>query len=387
VYVALVWGHPEVATGLIDAPIGRDQRDPTKMAVVIDGKFARTHYDVKKKFELPQPCALVECQLETGRTHQIRVHLDSIENPVVGDSTYGGARSSLSSPRPMLHAAKLSFVHPTSGEVVTFEAPVPQDGSNQPVATGEIQVSPPNSPDMPEEQKAQTFDDWRAKFFNIGGGTVSFQSTAGDVYGYYVTRANNMPVSVQGVVNATSIGIGTTVSKGDNTFPTIGVVGNYYFTINGSLSVDDITLGQIVSGNVGVQTGSRVIGIDRALKVVYIDLPLIDNIQVATDPSVDFRFSKCSVAGHGLVSGDILYIAAGTGNTTHTSNPYTVFSVPNANEFYTTPALSPTLNTVAGLNTCTLYSNVMYAERFTNGPYTIQNNGDQIKITLNVALD
>jgi len=65
--------------------------------------------------------------LETGRTHQIRVHLDSIGNPVVGDSTYGGARSSLSSPRPMLHAAKLSFTHPTTGEVMTFEAPVPQD--------------------------------------------------------------------------------------------------------------------------------------------------------------------------------------------------------------------------------------------------------------------
>ena len=127
VYVALVWGHPEVSTGLIDAPIGRDQRDHTKMAVVIDGKFARTHYDVKKRFELPQPCALVECQLETGRTHQIRVHLDSIGNPVVGDSTYGGARSSLSSPRPMLHAEKLSFAHPTSGETMTFEAPVPQD--------------------------------------------------------------------------------------------------------------------------------------------------------------------------------------------------------------------------------------------------------------------
>jgi 23S rRNA pseudouridine1911/1915/1917 synthase len=127
VYIALVWGHPEVSTGLIDAPIGRDQRDPTKMAVVIDGKFARTHYDVKKKFDLPQPCALVECQLETGRTHQIRVHLDSIDNPVVGDSTYGGARSSLPSPRPMLHAAKLSFAHPTTGEVMTFEAPVPQD--------------------------------------------------------------------------------------------------------------------------------------------------------------------------------------------------------------------------------------------------------------------
>ncbi|MFM8815278.1 MAG: RluA family pseudouridine synthase [Actinomycetes bacterium] len=127
VYVALVWGHPEVSSGLIDAPIGRDQRDPTKMAVVIDGKFARTQYVVLKQFEQPQPCSLIECQLETGRTHQIRVHLDSIGHPVVGDSTYGGARSSLSSPRPMLHAAKLSFAHPTSGEVMTFEAPVPHD--------------------------------------------------------------------------------------------------------------------------------------------------------------------------------------------------------------------------------------------------------------------
>ena len=127
VYSALVWGHPEVSTGVIDAPIGRDQRDPTKMAVVIDGKFARTHYDVVRKFDLPQPCALVECQLETGRTHQIRVHLDSIGHPVVGDSTYGGARSSLSSPRPMLHAAKLSFTHPFTAETVSFAVPIPED--------------------------------------------------------------------------------------------------------------------------------------------------------------------------------------------------------------------------------------------------------------------
>lgn len=127
IYSALVWGHPEVSTGVIDAPIGRDQRDPTKMAVVIDGKFARTHYDIVQKFDLPQPCALVECQLETGRTHQIRVHLDSIGHPVVGDSTYGGARSSLSSPRPMLHAAKLSFTHPFTEETVSFAVPIPED--------------------------------------------------------------------------------------------------------------------------------------------------------------------------------------------------------------------------------------------------------------------
>ena len=86
-------------------------------------------------------------------------------------------------------------------------------------------------------------------------------------------------------------------------------------------------------------------------------------------------------------SGDVIYIAAGTGNTTTASGTYTVFSVPNANEFYTTPSLNPTLNATVGLDTCTLYSSIMYAERFTNGPYSIQNNGDQIKITLNVALD
>ena len=142
-----------------------------------------------------------------------------------------------------------------------------------------------------------------------------------------------------------------------------------------------------VAGNAGIQTGTIVIGIDRALKVVYLDKPLIDNIQLATDPSVTFSFGKIVATGHQLVAGDILYVAAGTGNTTLTSGTYTVFSVPNANEFTTTPALTATPNASAGLSTATLYSSIMYAERFTNGPYTIANNGDQIKITLNVALD
>jgi hypothetical protein len=196
-----------------------------------------------------------------------------------------------------------------------------------------------------------------------------------------------MPVSVQGVQHFASVGVGTTVSKGDNTDPVIGVVGNQYITIDPDQSVDDLTLGMIVGGNAGIQTGTQVIGIDRALKVVYLDKALIDNIQVATDPSVTFSFGKISATGHQLVAGDVLYIAAGTGNTTTASGTYTVFSVPNANEFYTTPALSPTMNATVGLNTATLYSSIMYAERFTNGPYSIQNNGDQIKITLNVALD
>jgi hypothetical protein len=234
---------------------------------------------------------------------------------------------------------------------------------------------------------------WRIN--NVGSGTTAtypeqtftFTGDAGDVYGYYVTRANNMPVAVQGVRHYASVGIGTTVSKGDNTDPVIGVVGNQYITIDPDQSVDDLTLGMVVGGNAGIQTATIVIGIDRALKVVYLDKALIDNIQVATDPSVTFSYGKIVATGHQLVAGDVLYIAAGAGNTTLSSATYTVFSVPNANEFYTSPSLTPTSNATVGLNTATLYSSIMYAERFTNGPYSIQNNGDQIKITLNVALD
>jgi hypothetical protein len=217
--------------------------------------------------------------------------------------------------------------------------------------------------------------------------TFTFTGDAGDIFGYYVTRANNMPPTVQGVVNAATVGIGTTITKGDNTDPVIGVVGNSYITIDSDQNVDNLTLGMIVAGNAGIQTNTKVIGIDRSLKVVYLDKPLVDNIQVATDPSVTFSFGKISRNNHQLVAGDIIYIAAGAANTTLTSSVYTVFSVPNANEFVTTPALTVTPNAVAGWSTATLYSSIMYAERFTNGPYTIQNNGDQIKITLNVALD
>ena len=217
--------------------------------------------------------------------------------------------------------------------------------------------------------------------------TFTFTGDAGDIYGYYVTRANNMPVAVQGVVNYAGVGIGTTVTKGDNTDPVIGVIGNFFITVDPDQSVDDITLGQVVGGNAGIQTNTKVIGIDRYYKVIYLDKALIDNIQVATDPSVTFSFGKITASGHQLVAGDILYIAAGAANTTVTPNVYTVFSVPNADEFFTTPALTATPNAVAGWSTATLYSSIMYAERFTNGPYSIQNNGDQIKITLNVALD
>jgi 23S rRNA pseudouridine1911/1915/1917 synthase len=129
VYSVLVWGVPVSLNGVIDAPIGRDQRDPTRMAVVVDGRASRTHYAVERSFHEPKDAALVECRLETGRTHQIRVHLASIGHPVVGDATYGGVRAGLRAGRPMLHARELAFDHPRTGERHTFTAPMPLDFS------------------------------------------------------------------------------------------------------------------------------------------------------------------------------------------------------------------------------------------------------------------
>jgi len=127
VYQTLVWGHPANPIGLIDAPIGRDHRDPMKMAVVVDGKAARTRYRVEHEYRTPTEVAFLECRLETGRTHQIRVHLAAIGHPVVGDAAYGGVRSGVESPRPFLHAAALELTHPVTGEELTFTSPMPSD--------------------------------------------------------------------------------------------------------------------------------------------------------------------------------------------------------------------------------------------------------------------
>ncbi|CAN5293147.1 RluA family pseudouridine synthase [soil metagenome] len=126
-YQALVWGYPESPRGLIDAPIGRSPKHPTKMAVTTQGKDARTRYEVEKRFAKPGETALVTCSLETGRTHQIRVHLAAIGHPVVGDDRYGGARQSLPLHRPFLHAGRLGFDHPSTCEALAFEANLPPD--------------------------------------------------------------------------------------------------------------------------------------------------------------------------------------------------------------------------------------------------------------------
>jgi 23S rRNA pseudouridine1911/1915/1917 synthase len=126
-YKALVWGHPEATSGLVDAPIGRSTREPTRMAVSNRGREARTRYDVDATFDEPVPVALLTCRLETGRTHQIRVHLQAIGHPVVGDSRYDGLREAIALRRPFLHAARLAFAHPVTGEPMSFTSPLTPD--------------------------------------------------------------------------------------------------------------------------------------------------------------------------------------------------------------------------------------------------------------------
>ena len=127
-YLTLVWGVPEARSGMVDAPIGRSTREPTRMVVSAQGKEARTRYEVVRTFDDPAPCALIECRLETGRTHQIRVHMAAIGHPVVGDERYRGVKPSIPTPRMVLHSAALALDHPTRpGERLSFESPLPSD--------------------------------------------------------------------------------------------------------------------------------------------------------------------------------------------------------------------------------------------------------------------
>lgn len=126
-YRALSWGEIASEEGLIDAPIGRSGRDRTKMAIAADGREARTRFVVLERFASPVPVTLLECHLETGRTHQIRVHLASIKHPVVGDTRYGRARPAIKCDRPFLHAERLAFAHPITGEEMAFGSALPDD--------------------------------------------------------------------------------------------------------------------------------------------------------------------------------------------------------------------------------------------------------------------
>ncbi len=286
----------------------------------------------------------------------------------------------------------------------------------------------------------------------------TFTSAAGSVYGYYLARANNMPVTLQGVADGGSVAAGTTIAKtgckgviGNNYINLLdvtlsrtatGTSGTFEMTVNDAA---DVVKGQRVTGT-GVATETRVVGvagtqvyIDKALtgalsttavefKVnvaedltagmavsqtatpngvaanttivgidyktltgeigprVYLSESLVDNIQVSNgNDQVKFDFSVVttdpggSAVDHELNPGDVIYIAGGTTNSI-TDAHYTVFETPTSSTFTTTPALQ-------GTGDATLYSSIFFAERFTNGPYAIQNKGDQIKVTLNVSLD
>ncbi len=126
-YHALVQGHPDPLQGTIDAPIGRNPKHDYKFAVRADGKHSVTHYET---LEAHRFASLLEVQLETGRTHQIRVHMAALKHPCVADLTYGAdpvlARR-LGLERQWLHAVRLGFEHPESGEYVEYESPYPAD--------------------------------------------------------------------------------------------------------------------------------------------------------------------------------------------------------------------------------------------------------------------
>jgi 23S rRNA pseudouridine1911/1915/1917 synthase len=126
-YLALVLGSVEADAGEVEAPLGRSERDPTRMAVSRRGRPARTAYRVESRYRLPVVVTLVDCRLETGRTHQIRVHLAAIGHPVAGDVRYGGGEARLALERPFLHAHRLGFDHPRTGARLSFSSPLPPD--------------------------------------------------------------------------------------------------------------------------------------------------------------------------------------------------------------------------------------------------------------------
>jgi 23S rRNA pseudouridine1911/1915/1917 synthase len=130
IYHALIQGHMDPSTGTIDAPIDRHPKEDHRFAVVANGKESITHYEV---IEFYRGVSLVKVELETGRTHQIRVHFSALRHPLVGDLTYGAdpvLAASLSMTRPWLHAMQLELTHPITAERLTFNAPYPADLTN-----------------------------------------------------------------------------------------------------------------------------------------------------------------------------------------------------------------------------------------------------------------
>jgi 23S rRNA pseudouridine1911/1915/1917 synthase len=127
-YLGMVEGHVAEERGVVDAPIGRSTRTPTMMAVRADGRAARTGYEVLSRIDKPHAMTLLRLQLDTGRTHQIRVHMATIGHPVVNDPRYGHRRERrLPEDRFFLHSTTLAFAHPRTDEWLTVSVPLPED--------------------------------------------------------------------------------------------------------------------------------------------------------------------------------------------------------------------------------------------------------------------
>ncbi len=125
IYRAVVWGNIREASGIVEGAVGRDPKDRKRMAVVREGgKSAVTEFRVLERFG---NYTFVECRLQTGRTHQIRVHMTKIGHPLVGDPKYGTRRHPFAIKGQALHSCSLSFIHPVTGEEMYFEAPLPED--------------------------------------------------------------------------------------------------------------------------------------------------------------------------------------------------------------------------------------------------------------------
>lgn len=124
VYVAVVRGKLKNSVGTIDAPIGRNPKDRKKMGVVANGKRAVTHYKVIKELD---DCSIIEVRLETGRTHQIRVHMAYIGHPLLGDNVYSNGKNKYGFVGQALHAKILGFIHPSTGEYMEFSSKLPEE--------------------------------------------------------------------------------------------------------------------------------------------------------------------------------------------------------------------------------------------------------------------
>ena len=123
-YYALVEGRFSKELGTVDKPLGRNKKDRLKMDIVEDGRRAVTHYEVLEQYD--KGVSLIKCTLETGRTHQIRVHMASIGHPLVGDQTYGFKKQKFKIEGQALHAKTLGFTHPSTGEYIEFTSDLPE---------------------------------------------------------------------------------------------------------------------------------------------------------------------------------------------------------------------------------------------------------------------